>query len=407
MRSRPDSGKKRRNSIRGVALIEALVALLIMAFGMVALVGLQGTLRRGSDLAKQRGEAIRLAQQEMESLRSYSVLVHPDPANPAAGVRAFADIATPAASANVGEANSNATFMRTRSVTDGPVDWPGNEPLVKALRVRVDWIDRAEGPQFVQVDSFISRADPGLSGSLGIAPASTTTQRPAGREALIPLAAKDLGNGSSVFVPSLNDTVAWVFNNLTGVITGQCTVAMNTSSAAVTAAMVAGCSNNRSHYLLSGFVRFSFLSPPDSVQPNSPALTLDVGLVLPGTVPNHQCYDDSAQVIAASGSVVSFYCIVEPNNAVPRVWSARLNLLGIPLAVGDPSPRKICRFTADYDGNGSISNSEHPLNYVNVSGALTRQNFLVINASESCPAGHAVNAAAGFFTNTATVLHQP
>ena len=51
----------------GVTLIEAMVALLIMAFGMVALVGLQSNLRRSADLAKQRGEAIRIAQQQLSS----------------------------------------------------------------------------------------------------------------------------------------------------------------------------------------------------------------------------------------------------------------------------------------------------------------------------------------------------
>lgn len=34
---------------RGVTLIEALVALLVMSFGMVALVGLLANLRRGGD----------------------------------------------------------------------------------------------------------------------------------------------------------------------------------------------------------------------------------------------------------------------------------------------------------------------------------------------------------------------
>ncbi|WP_370695081.1 type IV pilus modification PilV family protein, partial [Klebsiella pneumoniae] len=36
---------------RGVTLIEALVALMVMSFGMVALVGLLATLRRGGDVA--------------------------------------------------------------------------------------------------------------------------------------------------------------------------------------------------------------------------------------------------------------------------------------------------------------------------------------------------------------------
>jgi hypothetical protein len=387
-----------------VALIEALVALLIMAFGMLALVGLQGNLRRSADLSKQRGEAIRLAQREMEGLRAYSVLAQADPGNPVPGVLAYAQI-TSAANANAGDANSNAVFSLTRTVIDSSLV----RPEQKAVRVQVNWIDRAEGAQFVLIDSIIARADPGLSAALTQAPSSLTVLRPAGREVSIPTGAKDLGDGRSVFVPSSNDTVAWVFNNLSGVIQGKCTVAMGTVSSALTAADVAACSNNTWGYLLSGHVRFSFNSPPDSNQPLSSALTLDAGLVagIAASAPSHECYDNSDQVVPALGSVVSYFCIVYPNNAVPRVWSGRLQLAGISLAAGDPSPRKICRYTADYDGNGSTSNAEHPMDYVNVGGALTRQNFLVINASQTCPVGHAVDPAAGYFSNTATVQHQP
>ncbi|MCV2368817.1 type IV pilus modification PilV family protein [Roseateles oligotrophus] len=389
-----------RHASNGVALIEALVALLILAFGMLALVGLQGNLRRGADLSKQRGEAIRLAQKEMETLRAYSVLTHPDPVNPVAGVLAFADIASQS-NADAGDPNSNAVFALTRSVSP----WPQDQSPQTAVRVRVDWLDRAAGPQFVMIDSVISRADPGLSAALTVPPTSLTVHRPAGRESSIPVGAKDLGNGRSVFVPTSIDTVAWVFNNLSGIIVGKCTVATGTLAAGLTPTDVLSCSNNAFGYLLSGFVRFSFTSPPDSSSPNSAALALDVGLI--DMPPAHECYDDSAQVTAASGSTISYYCIVYPNNAVPAVWSARLNLAGISLAAGDPNPRMICRYSADYDGNGAISNAEHPASYVNVGGALARQNFLVINAAESCPAGHAVDPAAGFFTNTATVQHQP
>ncbi len=391
----------KKSALQGIALIEALVALLIMAFGMLAMVGLQGNLRRSADLAKQRGEAVRLAQSEMESLRAFSVLAHPDPANPAAGTLAYADITTQAANSDAGDPNSNAVFTLTRTVTP----WTQAQSQQTAVRVRVDWLDRAAGAQFVLLDSIISRADPGLSTALTIAPTSLTVQRPAGRESSIPLGAHDLGDGRSVFVPSSNDTVAWVFNNLSGVITGKCMVAMGTLASGLTAGDVADCSNNTFGYLLSGFVRFSFTAPPDSSQANSAALALDVGLS--NTSVSHECYDNSAQIIATAGSIVSYHCIVYPDNANPPEWSGRLELSGITLAADSPNPRKICRYSADYDGNGSVSNIEHPASYTHVTGALTRQNFLVINASQNCPAGHAIDPAAGFFTNTATVLHQP
>ena len=60
-----------RSTARGFTLIEALIALLVLSFGMLAIAGFQVTLTRNSDLAKQRTEATRLAQQKVESLRSY------------------------------------------------------------------------------------------------------------------------------------------------------------------------------------------------------------------------------------------------------------------------------------------------------------------------------------------------
>ena len=72
---------------RGVSLIEALVAMAIMAFGMLALLGLQGALRGNSDVSKQRSEAVRYAQEQIELLRGFSTL------DTATGARTYAQIA--------------------------------------------------------------------------------------------------------------------------------------------------------------------------------------------------------------------------------------------------------------------------------------------------------------------------
>jgi type IV pilus modification protein PilV len=393
----------------GVTLIEALVALLIMSFGMLALMGMQSNLRRSADLARQRGEATRLAQQEIERLRNYSVLLRS--ANAAPNVSAYSDISTSAATIDAADPNSPTAFILTRSVGD----WPQLEALpqpqaqLKALHVRVDWTDRSGSDQFVVIDSLISRADPALSGSLGIAPVAAPFRPRAGRNAQIPVVAKDLASDPSlsVFKPLSQGTLAWVFNNLTGLITGRCTVAATSSTAALTAADLANCTNNSAGYLLSGFVRFSDTTPPDALHPSSTALSLDLGLTQlspePLQAPGFECFDETPPA-ASANHFVSYYCAVYPNSATPRVWSGRLDVLGLALGGND---WKVCRYSADDDGNGLISNAEHPLRYTAVSGALSQQNFLVIRAAATCPAGQAIDPSNGVFASHATVLHQP
>src|SRR6476661_4549715 len=59
---------------QGFALIEALVAMLILSFGMLAIAGFQTALSLNSDVAKQRTEATRLAQPKLEERRAFEDL---------------------------------------------------------------------------------------------------------------------------------------------------------------------------------------------------------------------------------------------------------------------------------------------------------------------------------------------
>ncbi len=63
-----------RRAQRGVSLVEAIVAMAVMAFGMMAIVGLQTTLRANSDVAKQRSEAVRIAEEAIETARAFSLM---------------------------------------------------------------------------------------------------------------------------------------------------------------------------------------------------------------------------------------------------------------------------------------------------------------------------------------------
>jgi len=171
---------------RGVSLVEALVALAVMAFGMLAIVGVQSTMRLNSDVSKQRSEAVRIAQETVENWRAYSVL------DATAERAAYADLASQADTEVVG-LTTNTTFMLSRGVIDLPAQ---NQ---KAFQVDVSWADRAGTPQRVTLNSVIALADPALTGALVTTPSGNPSRRPRGRHAAVPLEAKDMGGGLSAF----------------------------------------------------------------------------------------------------------------------------------------------------------------------------------------------------------------
>ena len=73
---------------RGATLVEALVAFVVLLLTVVAVVRVHGQFRLGSDIARQRSEAVRLGQQDLESLRAYSVIAA------SSGARSYAEIAS-------------------------------------------------------------------------------------------------------------------------------------------------------------------------------------------------------------------------------------------------------------------------------------------------------------------------
>jgi hypothetical protein len=113
---------------------------------------------------------------------------------------------------------------------------------------------------------------------------------------------------------------------------------------------------------------------------------------------------------------VSYACIVTPvdhdtNSSTPNRWwgQVTLNTDGS-WAIGTSSSQfKVCRYSADYNGTGSISNSEHPLWYRAVTGALDSQNYLVIQGNQSCPTDRAQNLLSNPINavDDTTAQHQP
>jgi Tfp pilus assembly protein PilV len=138
---------------RGTSLFEALVAFLVLALGMVAIARTQGTLRLDLDVARQRSEAVRLAQQELELVR---------------GIRPFAQLASASHAVD-----AEVRFVIARQVVAVP---PTN---AKAASVTVDWTDRSGAARRYAIHSILEGSDPALVGALALVAASMPASAPA------------------------------------------------------------------------------------------------------------------------------------------------------------------------------------------------------------------------------------
>lgn len=363
-----------RRLAAGVSLIEALVALAVVAFGMLGVVGMQSTMRAGADISRQRSEAVRISQEELERLRNYSVLAS------APGVFAFEDIIT-AAPASVAASNSNTTFILETVVSNAASDAMAR---VRQVQVSVAWADRSASAANQRVE--LTTAIAGLPAELSALHATRTDRtllaQPYGRNAAIPRAAVDLGNGTSIFTPPGLTGVTWHFDNVSGRI----------------ALCASPCLFNRQ--LLSGYVAFATggaPTQPEAENPSDPVVSLSMAVVvtLPPTPLPVDCATESVGT-----DRLAYYCAL-PTNAA-RVWSGRvqfgtLSLSGT-LADATSTNYKVCRYTpdgvadrnlepsaeSDFSGQTiSEYNAQHPYGYYRVNGPLMNKNFLVISAGGS------------------------
>ena len=179
---------------RGVSLVEAMVALAVMAFGMLAVVGVQSTLRLNADIAKQRTEATRIAQQKLDEWRSFTVIDTVPPAGQTAWTAIADDVST--------VPGSNATYEVRREVVTSV------DPPAKVIRVTVSWSDRAAADandknQRVTLASSIAAAARGCQARWRFVPARQRSARCDARSSAIRRSPYKRGTSarSSAFVP--------------------------------------------------------------------------------------------------------------------------------------------------------------------------------------------------------------
>jgi Tfp pilus assembly protein PilV len=382
---------------RGATLIEALLALLAMSLGMLAVVGMQSTLRLHGDIAKQRSEAVRLAQEEMESLRAFASLDAAD------GLKAYADIEPELRDAPEPDA-SNARYTIERRVAD-----EGGLVGFKTVAIDVRWQDRQGETAAVTLYSVLPAIAPATSGLLALAASGLPQTKPLGRLSRVPYPVGDLGDGRSVYKPIAGGARAWIFDNRGGGITSRCTVLGSTRTETLTIADLENCETVEGH-LLSGVVRFDTDGSVDAEHPGSSALDLQMQFALQGEA-SAECHDDAPASPSSAQTSVRYTCLVyrtPGTDGQPLRWSGRLSALPIGWAYGSSAAQyRLCRYSADHDASDSIANNEHPDSYTGVGEHLLNQNFLVVRGDIACPADGPAHPETGDLVDSSTAQHEP
>lgn len=367
--------------VRGVTLVEALVALAVMAFGMLGLVGMQSSMRTNADVAKQRSEAVRIAQERIEIARGYTQLT--------GDANSFASIATVAEDQTVTDYTTNTTYTWTATVPT-----PDTDPPMKSYAVRVTWTDRNNQAQAVELRTRIAGVAPELAGSLGVQGSGAPNALVNGRNPLIPPGAVPQSDGTSRFTPPGGTDVGWVFNNVSGVITRICDASFTTCEVF-------------DGLLLSGFVRFDYAPPFDTEAPSDTSFNLQmrVNMTLPLSVSTVNCFTDRRT------SHVAYYCAMPLTTSTPRRWSGTPELYGFNIAddVNDDHEDRyrVCRYTPQDTDTPSGGNVDHPRTYTGVTTALTHQNYLIIRAGNDSDPYACPNDGPSDALNTNTWDHQP
>jgi Tfp pilus assembly protein PilV len=383
----------------GVSLIEALVALAVMAFGILGVVGIQATLRTNADLSRQRSEAVHIASQTIENWRAYTTLSQDGAQTAYNNLVSQLAVTVPDPSPDPNAPFYNTTYTLRQTVADAPVG------RAKTLRVDVSWTDRSNVTQQVSLSTLIFGTAPELAGSLLLPGDASADQQAKGRNAAVPLSAADNRDGTSDFRPPGSSGLTWVFNNITGLITSICNPTCVTANSLV----------------VSGYINFDLTSTPSASNPSSSPLlasgtsamtvSVDVTSPAPDGVP---CFQD---VATGTPGYVAYFCAI-PVPAPPAVqsWSGRANLslstslspavISSTLADTSAANFKVCRYTP-VASDTTRNNFEHPLDYVDVIGPLINQNFLVVGA----PAVTAVTGAGSCpidgSPQAVTYRHQP
>ncbi len=159
----PDSAPRLRHQGRGFGIVEALVALVLLSLGTVALMSLQARLRMAADEIRQQDQALRLARNELERWRW-----RPEAPPPSLTWEG------PSAAFEVSGQSSTATDALGIADADAQVL---SSLTVRPARLRAQWTDRTGQRQSLALDSLLPTTDPALSALLLLSPEAAARLR--------------------------------------------------------------------------------------------------------------------------------------------------------------------------------------------------------------------------------------
>lgn len=148
-----------QKSQHGFSLAEVLVAMAIVPMGLLGVAKFQSNMMINSAETKTRTEALYIAEQKIEDLKSFATST----------VYSAINTGNDTVTANTG---SNADLTRTWTVTNS------TSPNYKTITVNVAWTGSDNVSNSVSLTSYVSLAEPVVSGQHVLADASASSSTP-------------------------------------------------------------------------------------------------------------------------------------------------------------------------------------------------------------------------------------
>lgn len=155
---------------RGFTIIEAMIALVVLSLGLLALGQFQGQLLKSSGETKAQSEGLLIAQQKIEELRNVTVLSELIQGNAADG---FTNGTLLASASEADFAGANTLYDIAWTIDKQPID-EGSSLSVR-IKVQTSWQDRDDNTQDVVLYSYVAWDDLEISAQEGDGSSSTNT----------------------------------------------------------------------------------------------------------------------------------------------------------------------------------------------------------------------------------------